>query len=60
MFNGVIAGALKNIHRLVLKPFRLYLGCTFQVSAVLEAEPVLQSEVLSALEQVFLKDVSVL
>lgn len=61
MFNGGVAEPLKDVHRLVLKPLLFHLGCAFRVIVVLEAEPLLQSEVLSALEQVFLlKDVSVL
>lgn len=36
------------------------LGCAFQVIVMSETEPSLHYEVLSALEQVFLKDVSVL
>ena len=36
------------------------LGCVLRVIVLLEGEPSSQSEVLSALEQVFIKDVSVL
>lgn len=60
MFNWVMSRLLKNIHRLVLKPLLFCLGCAFQVIVMSETEPSLHYEVLSALEQVFLKDVSVL
>ena len=53
------AGPLKDIQRLVLKPLLLCLGCLLRV-VVLLREPSSQSEVLSALEQVFFKDLSVL
>ena len=36
------------------------LGCVLRVVVLLEGEPSPQSEVLSALEQVFIKDLSVL
>ena len=50
-----LAGPLKDIHRLVPKPLLHCLGCVLRVG-----EPVPQFEVLSVLEQVFLKDLSVL
>ena len=46
-----LAGPLKDIHRLVPKPLLV---------VQLEGEPLHQSEVLSALEQVFIKDLSFL
>ena len=55
-----LAGPLKDIHRLVPKPLLYSLGCVLMVVVLLEGEPLPQSEVLSALEQVFIKDLSVL
>ena len=55
-----LAGPLKNIQRLVPKPLLRYLGCVLRVVVLLEGEPLPQSEVLSALEQIFIKDHSVL
>uniref|UniRef100_A0AAZ3RZN0 UDENN domain-containing protein n=1 Tax=Oncorhynchus tshawytscha TaxID=74940 RepID=A0AAZ3RZN0_ONCTS len=46
--------------RLVPKPLLPCLGCVLRVVVLLEGEPSPQSEVLSALEQVFIKDLSVL
>ena len=46
-----LAGPLKDIQRL---------GCVLKVVVLLEGEPLPQSEVLRALEQVFIKDLSVL
>ena len=43
----------------VPKPLLCYLGCVLRVVVLLEDEPLPQSEVQSALEQVFIKDVSV-
>ena len=64
MFNQVqvwaLAGPLKDIHRLVTKPLLRCLGCVLRVVVLLEGEPSPLSEVLSALEQVFIKDISVL
>ena len=51
-----LAGPLKDIQRLIPKPLLLCLGCVLRVVGLLEVEPSLQSEVLSALEQVFIKD----
>ena len=50
-----LAGPLKDIQRLVPKPLLHCLGCV-----LLEGEHSPQPEVLSALEQVFIKDLSVL
>ena len=64
MFNRVqvraLAGPLKDIQRLVPKPLLHCLGCVLRVIVLLEGEPSSQSEVLIALEQVFIKDLSVL
>ena len=64
MFDGVqvraLAGSFKGIQRLVPKPLLRCLGCVLRVIVLLESEPSPQSEVLSALEQVFIKDLSVL
>ena len=51
---------LKDIQRLVPKPLLHCVGCVLRVVVLLEVEPLPQSEVLSALEQVFIKDLSVL
>ena len=51
--------ALKDIHRLVLKPLLCYLGCVLRVVVLLKGGPSPQSEVHSALEQVFIKDLPV-
>ena len=55
-----LAVPLKDIQRLVLKPRLRCLGCVLRVIVLLEGEPSTQSKVLSALEQVFIKDLSVL
>ena len=55
-----LAGPLKDIQRLVPKPLVRCLGCVLRVAVLLEGDPSTQSEVLSALEQVFIKDLSVL
>ena len=54
-----LAGPLKDIQQLVPKPLLRCLGCVFRV-VLLKGEPSPQSEVLRALEQVFIKDFSVL
>ena len=43
-----------------VKPLLYCLGCVLRVVVLLEGEPSLQSEILSALEQVLIKDLSVL
>jgi hypothetical protein len=48
-------GPLKYIQRLVPKPLLRCLGCVLRVIVLLEGEPLPQSEVLSALEQVSVK-----
>ena len=55
-----LAGPHKDIHRVVLKPLLCCLGCVLWVIVLLEDEPSAQSEVLSTLDQVFIKDISVL
>ena len=55
-----LAGPLKDIQRLVPKPLLRCVGYVLRVVVLLEGEPSPQSEVLSALEQVFIKDLSVL
>ena len=54
-----LAGPLRDIHRIVPKPVLRCLGCVLSVIVLLEGEPLAQPEVLSALEQVFIKDISV-
>ena len=56
----VLVGSLKDIQRHVPKPLLRCLGCVLRVVVLLEGEPSPQSEVLSDLEQVFIKDLSVL
>ena len=62
MFNRVwaLAAPLKDVQKLILKPLLHCLGCVLKVIVLLEGEPLPQSEVLSALEQVFIKDLFVL
>ena len=55
-----LAGPIKDIQRLVPKPLLRCLGCVLRIVVLLEGEPSPQSEVLSTLEQGFIKDVSVL
>ena len=55
-----LAGQLKDIERLVPKPLLRCLGGVLMVVVLLEGEPFPQSEGLSALKQVFIKDLSVL
>ena len=49
-----LAGPLKDIQRLVPKSLMHYLGCVLIVTVLLEGESSPQSEVLSAMEQVFI------
>ena len=49
-----VAGPLKYFLRVVLKPLLSCLGCVLMVVVLLEGEPSPQSEVQSALEQVFI------
>ena len=55
-----LAGPLKDIQTLVPKPLLCCLGCVLRVLVLLEGEPTSQAEVLSALEQVFIKNLSLL
>jgi hypothetical protein len=55
-----LAGPLKDIQRLVPKPLLHCLGCVLRFVVLLEGEPSTQTEVLSTLEQVFTKDLSLL
>ena len=55
-----LAGSLKDIQRIVPKPHLHCVGCVLRVVVLLEGEPLPQTEVLSPLEQVFIKDLSVL
>ena len=55
-----LAGPLKDIQRLVSKTLLHYLSCVLIVVVLLKGEHLPQSEVLSALEQVFIMDISVL
>ena len=55
-----LAGPLKDIQRLVPMPLLHCLGCVPNVIVLLAGEPSPQSEVLSPLEQVFIKNLSVL
>ena len=57
---GFKSGPLKDIQRLVPKPLLCCLGCVLRVVVLLEDDPSPESEVLSALEQVLIKDLSVL
>ena len=59
MFNRVQVW-VKDIQRLVQKPLLCCLGCVLSVVVLLEGEPSAHSEVLSTLEQVFIKELSVL
>jgi hypothetical protein len=60
MLDWALAGPLKDIQRLVPKLLLHCLGCVLRFIVLLEGELLPQSEVLSALEQVFIKDLSVL
>ena len=55
-----LAGLLKDIQRLVPKLLLSCLGCVLRVVVLLEGELSTQSEVLSALEQVLIKDLCTL
>ena len=55
-----LAGLLKDIQRLVPKPLLHCFGCVLRVIVLLKGEPSPQSEDLSALDQIFIKDLSVL
>ncbi len=51
-----LAGPLKDIHRRVYKP---HLLCVCRSFVLLEGEPSVQSEVLNALDWVFIKAISI-
>ena len=53
-------GPLRDIQRLIPKTFFRCLGFVLSVIVLLEGKPLPQSEVLSSLDQVFIKDLSVL
>jgi hypothetical protein len=55
-----LAGPLKDIQRLVPKLLLHCFGCVLRVFVLLKGEHLPQSEVLSALEKVFIKDLFVL
>jgi hypothetical protein len=55
-----LAGPLKDTQRLVPKTLLRCLSYVLRVVVLLEGEPLPQSEVLSALEQVFIKDLCTL
>ena len=55
-----LAGPLKDIQRLVPTPLLRCLGCVLRVVVLLESEPSPQSEDLSTLGEVVIKDLSVL
>ena len=55
-----LAGPPKDIQRLVPNPLLRCLRCVLRVIVLLEGVPSPQSEVQSAREQVFIKDLSVL
>ena len=50
MFDRALAGPLKDIQRLVLKPLLRCLGCVLMVVVLLDGETLPLSEILSALE----------
>ena len=58
--SSALAWPLKDIQRLVPKLLLRCLGCVLRVVVLLESESSPQSEVLSALEQVLIMDLSVL
>ena len=55
-----LAWPLKDIQIIVPKPLMRCLGCVLRVVVLLEGEPSPQFEVLNALDQAFIKDLSVL
>ena len=55
-----LAGPLKDIQILFPKPLLHCLGCVLRVFVLLEGESSPQSEVVNALELVFIKDLYVL
>uniref|UniRef100_A0A8C7RC61 Uncharacterized protein n=1 Tax=Oncorhynchus mykiss TaxID=8022 RepID=A0A8C7RC61_ONCMY len=59
-YEASLACSTCHVYRLVPKPLLCCLDCALTVVVLLEGELSAQSEVLSALEQVFMKDLSVL
>ena len=55
-----MARPLKDIHLVLPEPPLIYLGCGLRVIVLLEGKPLVGSEGLNALDQVFIKDISVL
>ncbi len=55
----VLAGPLEDVHRVVPKPLLHCLGCVCRVIVMLEGELSAQSEVRSALNQVFINDICI-
>jgi hypothetical protein len=54
-----VARPLKDNQRLAPKPLLRCLGCVLRVVVLLEGAPLCQTEILSPLEQVFIKELSV-
>ncbi len=54
-----VAGPLEYVHRVVPKKHLHCLGCVLRMIVMLEGKLSVQSEVLSALNQVFSKDISI-
>ncbi len=52
-------GPLEDVHRVIPKPLLHCLGCVCRVIIMLEGQLLAQSEVLNALNQVFIKIISV-
>ena len=57
--SGLLPDHSRTFRDFFLKPLLRCLGCVLRVIVLMESEPSPQSEVLSALEQVFIKDLSV-
>ena len=51
---SALAGLLRD--RVILKLLLHHLDCVFRIIVLLEGEPLAESEVLSTLDQVFMKD----
>lgn len=60
MYVQALAGSLKNIHRVIPNPLLHCLDYVFMVIVLLECKPLAQSEVLSDLNQILVKDICVL
>ncbi len=57
--SGLWLGHSRTLTEFVLYPLLCYIGCVLRVVVLLEAEPSPQSEVQSALEHVFIKDIDI-